>query len=125
MLLQKRLQLTLAILKPDLTQRPYAIEHVRSLLLNEGFIAIQSQIVQLPKSKVELFYEEHKERFFYNRLVTYMSSATSHIHILARQDDAIHRWRALLGPTKVTALSRHNTPGIPRVRYVNLWSDKK
>ena len=39
-------------------------------------------------------------KFFYNRLVTFMTSGEIGVHILARHD-AITRWRQLMGPTKV------------------------
>lgn len=97
----RRLQLTLAILKPDLAQRPYSVEHVRSMLIQNNFIAIRSKEEHLSPSKAQDFYREHEGKFFYNRLVTFMSSGHSHIHILARLDDAISTWRTLMGPTKV------------------------
>ena len=50
--------------------------------------------------RAEQFYSEHKEKFFYNRLVTFMSSGPCQPLILARQD-AISGWRELMGPTKV------------------------
>lgn len=96
-----RLQLTLAILKPDLAIRPYSVEHVRNIILKNGFLSIDSQQVQLSRSKVQEFYKEHEKKFFYNRLVTYMSSGMSHIYILGHKEEAILNWRALMGPTKV------------------------
>ena len=50
-------------------------------------------------SRAEEFYSEHREKFFYNRLVTFMSSGPCQPLILASQD-AISRWRELMGPTK-------------------------
>lgn len=47
-----------------------------------------------------LFYEEHKEKFFYNRLLTFMCSGPSDIYILT-DHNAIAKWRQLMGPTKV------------------------
>ena len=47
-----------------------------------------------------MFYGEHQGKFFYNRLVTYMSSGTCQPLILYRPD-AIQHWRQLMGPTKV------------------------
>lgn len=97
----RRLHLTLAILKPDLVLRPYSIEHVRDLLLKNNFIAIKSKQEHLSRAKVEDFYREHESKFFFNRLVTYMSSGPCHVHILGRQNEAIKTWRDLMGPTKV------------------------
>ena len=50
--------------------------------------------------EAEQFYSDHKEKFFYNRLLTFMSSGPSDVHILAEYN-AIFKWRQLLGPTKV------------------------
>lgn len=41
----------------------------------------------------------HAEKFFYDRLVSYMCSGPISPMILAHPD-AIQRWRALMGPTK-------------------------
>ncbi|XP_034934330.1 nucleoside diphosphate kinase 6 isoform X2 [Chelonus insularis] len=51
-------------------------------------------------AEASLFYEDHRKKFFYNRLVTFMCSGPSDIHILAR-DNVISKWRELMGPTKV------------------------
>lgn len=101
--------MTLAILKPDLTQRPFSVEHVRELLLKNKFIAIQTKHERLSRAKVEEFYKEHRGKFFYNRLVTFMSSGVSHIHILGREEEAIKTWRDLMGPTKVLK-TRYDQP---------------
>jgi len=106
---QRRLHLTLAIFKPDLVLRPYCIEHVRDVLLKNNFIAIKSKKEHLTRKKVEDFYREHESKFFYNRLVTYMSSGPSHVHILGRHGEAIKTWRQLMGPTKVSK-TRYENP---------------
>lgn len=96
----KPLQLTLAILKPDVVSRPHIIHQIRELILINGFYFIKSTKCYLPRSIAEEFYKEHKGRFFHNRLVTFMSSGQVSAHILAKQD-AINSWRKLMGPTKV------------------------
>ena len=97
----RKLQLTLAIFKPDLTLRPYSVEFVRDIILKNDFIFIRSKFEHLSRSKVENFYKEHEAKFFYNRLVTYMASGKSQIYILGRENEAIHKWRSIMGPTKV------------------------
>lgn len=54
----------------------------------------------ISRKEAELFYKEHRNKFFYNRLLTFMCSGPSDIHILGRHD-AIAKWRQLMGPTKV------------------------
>ena len=94
------LQLTLAILKPDLVQHPPNVEKVRQMIVDEQFLIVRSKYLSLSRSRAEDFYAEHKGKFFYNRLVTYMSSGWCQSLILARPG-AIAHWRQLMGPTKV------------------------
>ncbi|XP_064605485.1 nucleoside diphosphate kinase 6-like [Liolophura sinensis] len=96
----KRLQLTLAIFKPDITAQPHIIKEVRSMLLQHKFYFIRSKELRLSRQRAEEFYQEHKGKFFLNRLVSFMSSGPLSAHILAR-DNAVQEWRRLMGPTKV------------------------
>ncbi|XP_020291960.1 nucleoside diphosphate kinase 6-like isoform X2 [Pseudomyrmex gracilis] len=82
------LQLTLAILKPHILKCPFALQVVRS------------RRTLITREEAELFYKEHRNKFFYNRLLTFMCSEPSDIHILTAHD-AILKWRQLMGPTKV------------------------
>ncbi|XP_026476267.1 nucleoside diphosphate kinase 6 [Ctenocephalides felis] len=96
----QKLQLTLAIIKPYILKQPFILEHVRNIILENDFKIILSKRVVLSQQMAENFYREHKEKFFYNRLVTFMTSGASDVYILARHD-AIEYWRKLMGPTKV------------------------
>ena len=62
----------------------------------------------ITSEEADIFYEEHKDKFFYNRLKTFMCSGPSDIHILT-SEDAIIKWRKLLGPTKVLQ-TQYTTP---------------
>ena len=95
------LQVTLALLKPDITPMPYSVNRIQDMILEHDFLVVRSKIYpRLPRSRVEDFYGEHRGKFFFNRLVTFMSSGSVHAYVLARED-AIQHWRALMGPTKV------------------------
>lgn len=109
------LQLTLAILKPDVVSRPHIIHQIKDLILDNGFYFVKSTRCYLPRSIAEEFYKEHKGRFFHNRLVTFMSSGHVSAHILAKQD-AINSWRKLMGPTKVLK-TVHEEPHSIRGRF--------
>lgn len=113
-----KLQLTLAILKPHLVANPLAVKDIRNLILNNNFKIIKWRRHNLTLEDAEKFYSEHKTKFFYNRLVTFMTrlvhlwnryikidkfiyfSGASEMYILAREN-AISEWRKLMGPTKV------------------------
>lgn len=94
------LELTLAILKPHIIKHPPALSSIRNLILTSNFKIVRSKRRALTKDDAEHFYSEHKQKFFYNRLVTFMTSGQSDLYILAK-DNAIKEWRKLMGPTKV------------------------
>merc|ERR1712038_255882 len=95
-----RLQLTLALIKPDLTAQPHLVTAVRNIILANNFYMVRSQQMRLTRADAERFYAEHDGKFFYNRLVSYMSSGPLWAHILGHPC-AISHWRQLTGPTKV------------------------
>ncbi|KAL1494429.1 hypothetical protein ABEB36_010028 [Hypothenemus hampei] len=94
------LQLTLAIIKPHIIKNPISLEAIRKIIISSNFKIVRSKRKRILLDEAELFYEEHKHKFFYNRLVTFMTSGESDLHILAKEN-AIKDWRALMGPTKV------------------------
>ncbi|KAK3608595.1 hypothetical protein CHS0354_042587 [Potamilus streckersoni] len=96
----KPLQLTLAILKPDIVAQPHIVRQIKNVILRHGFYFVRSKLLTLTRAKAEEFYKEHDGKFFHNRLVSFMSSGPISVHILAREN-AIAEWRKLMGPTKV------------------------
>ncbi|XP_053318882.1 nucleoside diphosphate kinase 6 isoform X2 [Spea bombifrons] len=96
----RSLQLTLAVIKPDAVAHPVISEAVHQRILNNNFIIVRSKELQWRAADSQKFYCEHKGRFFYQRLVEFMSSGPMRAYILAHED-AIQLWRNLMGPTKV------------------------
>ncbi|TGZ59141.1 hypothetical protein CRM22_009239 [Opisthorchis felineus] len=93
-------QLTLAILKPDV-QRIAAHRQYVEQRMREADLSILCQgVFRMSRSQAESFYGDHKGKFYYDRLVNYMVCGPIGVYVL-RGIDAIPRWRALLGPTKV------------------------
>ncbi|XP_018590595.1 nucleoside diphosphate kinase 6 [Scleropages formosus] len=109
------LQLTLAIIKPDAVAHPLILEALHEKILENNFIIIRSKELQWQKQDSERFYAEHSGRFFYQRLVEYMSSGPMRAYILAREN-AISQWRELMGPTKVFR-ARYTSPTTIRALY--------
>ncbi len=95
----RNLELTLAIIKPDVVAHPRRCQEIKQVILENKFYFVRSQEKRLLRSEAERFYAIHKGRFFFNRLVGFMSSGPLSVHILARHD-AIAHWRHLMGPTK-------------------------
>ena len=63
----RKLQLTLAILKPDIVAQPHAAEDIRNIILRNNFLFVKSDKVHLTRERIGHFYAEHEGRFFYNR----------------------------------------------------------
>lgn len=108
-------QYTFAILKPDVACNSITREAILSIIRSQGF-----QIVQIKKTRMTMdlameFYAEHKDKFFYNRLITFMSSSSIYALILAK-NDAICSWRSLIGKANVYR-TIYSDPDCLRSRY--------
>lgn len=67
-----RLELTLAIIKPHAVKNPIAVSYIRNILKNR-FVVVKTKRVALDSKTAGDFYKEHIGKFFYNRLVTFMT----------------------------------------------------
>lgn len=108
----QRLELTLAIIKPHICKDPSCLQEIRSIIFENGFLFLKSSQIHLTRMQAESFYEEHKGKFFFERLVALMNSGELAIHVLARVN-AIQEWRQLMGSTKVFK-TRLEQPGTIR-----------
>ncbi|XP_008396119.1 nucleoside diphosphate kinase 6 [Poecilia reticulata] len=113
--LSKALQLTLAVIKPDAIAHPVIAEAIHQTILDNNFAIVRCKDLVWKRQDSERFYVEHSERFFYQRLVEFMSSGPMRAYILARED-AIRHWRDLMGPTKVFQ-ARYTSPACIRARF--------
>lgn len=94
------MELTLAILKPHVLPNLFAHQTIKQRILDNGFKIVQSKTFRVDESLAGDFYAEHRQKFFYGRLVSFMSSGPVEVLILAKKN-AIAEWREMLGPTKV------------------------
>ncbi|RVE55983.1 hypothetical protein OJAV_G00231670 [Oryzias javanicus] len=113
--LSKVLQLTLAVIKPDAVAHPLMMEALHQKILDNDFIIVRCKDLVWERKDSEKFYAEHSGRFFYQRLVEFMSSGQMRAYILARED-AIRHWRGLMGPTKVFR-ARYTDPTSIRAQF--------
>ncbi|XP_061397881.1 nucleoside diphosphate kinase 6-like [Musca vetustissima] len=93
------MEITLALIKPHVVRNTVALRHLLELI-KDNFQVLESKEVHITKHLSEKFYAEHKGKFFYNRLTTFMGSGPSYALIL-QSADSISKWRSLMGPTKV------------------------
>jgi len=66
-------QLTLALLKPDLTANSIKTTKVFSHIRQNEFNIVAQKKLLWSKSDAEAFYGEHREKFFFERLCGYMT----------------------------------------------------
>ena len=88
---------TLAIIKPDAVQRHLAGRIIQRIE-DAGFEIRAMRRLHLSKPQAEGFYAVHRERPFFSSLAEFMSSGPAIVMVLEAQD-AIKRWRTLMGAT--------------------------
>jgi len=92
----KILEETLIVVKPDAVQRGL-VGKIIARFEEAGFVIREICIVERSRNFWELFYEEHKNKGFFNNLVEYMLSGEAIAIVFSRQD-AILKARELIGP---------------------------
>jgi len=88
---------TFFIVKPD-AMRARVLGKVLSMIEAAGFTIVAGRIRQLSVDEARRFYAVHRERPFFNDLVTFMTSGPVFVGVL-EAENAITRWRDLMGPT--------------------------
>lgn len=88
---------TFTMIKPDAVQENH-IGGILHMIEEGGFRIVSLKKVRLTPERAGKFYEVHKERPFYQDLVTYMSSGPIVAAILEK-DNAVADFRTLIGAT--------------------------
>ena len=93
-------QTTFAIVKPDAVARNLCGE-ILAAMEAAGLRIVGLKRLRLSKLQAAEFYAVHRERPFFDSLTDYMSSGPV-VCAALRGEDAIARWRALMGATDPT-----------------------
>ena len=88
---------TLSIIKPDGVQKNL-IGEIYSRFEKAGLEIVAAQMMHLSREQAEGFYAVHKERPFYNDLVSYMTSGPVVVQVL-QGESAIDKNREIMGAT--------------------------
>lgn len=88
---------TFSIIKPDATRRNLT-GGVTKLLEEAGLRVVASKRIQLSQEQAEGFYAVHKERPFFNDLVSFMISGPVVVQVL-EGEDAVKTNRDVMGAT--------------------------
>jgi nucleoside-diphosphate kinase len=88
---------TLAIIKPDATERDL-IGQILAVLEDAEFRVRAMRMLRLTEAQAREFYAVHRERPFYTELVEFMTSGPV-VPILLERDQAVARLREVIGAT--------------------------
>jgi nucleoside-diphosphate kinase len=88
---------TLGIIKPDAVEQR-KIGAILSMIEESGLDIIALRMMALSRPQAEAFYAVHRERPFFGELVEFMSRGPV-VALVLEGDDAIQRWRKLMGAT--------------------------
>lgn len=88
---------TFSIIKPDATRRNLTGK-VTAMLEDAGLRVVASKRIHMTKAQAEGFYAVHKERPFFNDLVSFMISGPVVVQVL-EGENAVARNREVMGAT--------------------------
>lgn len=88
---------TFTMIKPDAMKKGYA-GAILDKIIGAGFRIVALKLTRLSPAKASEFYVIHKERPFYQELVTYMSSGPI-IAAILEKENAVQEFRKLIGAT--------------------------
>ena len=91
------IEVTLSIIKPDAVKKN-VVGEIYSRFEKAGLKIVQAQMISLTQEEAEGFYEVHKDRPFFNDLVSFMISGPVMIQVL-EGDNAVYLNRELMGAT--------------------------
>ena len=88
---------TLSIIKPDATSRNITGQ-VNSIIEKSGLKIIGQKRIKLTKETAGKFYEVHKERAFFQDLISFMVSGPVIVQVL-QGENAVSLYRKVMGAT--------------------------
>ena len=91
------MQATLAIIKPDATRRNIVGQIIRRAE-DQDLAVAGIQLLRLTKRQAEGFYHVHRSKPFFDDLTSFMSEGPI-VVIVLRGQNAIQRWRNIMGAT--------------------------
>jgi nucleoside-diphosphate kinase len=88
---------TFSIIKPDAVAKN-VIGQIYSRFEQNGLNIVAAKMLHLTKEQAEGFYAEHKERGFFNDLVSFMTSGPVMVQVL-EGENAVLKHREIMGAT--------------------------
>ncbi len=90
-------QVTLGIVKPDAVGKNY-LGSIIQMLEKGGLTVVGLKMIHMSRPQAEGFYYVHRDKPFFGSLTDFMSEGPS-VVIALRGENAIVRWREIMGAT--------------------------
>ena len=103
------MQRTFAIIKPDAVAAGHQ-GGIIAAIQESGLRLVAVKALRLTTAQAEGFYAVHRERPFFRSLVTFMTEGPV-VAMVLEGEDAIARWRNLMGPTNATVAPKDTLRG--------------
>lgn len=103
------MQRTFAIIKPDAVAAGHQ-GGIIAAIQESGLRLVAVKALRLTTAQAEGFYAVHRERPFFRSLVTFMTEGPV-VAMVLEGEDAIVRWRNLMGPTNATVAPKDTLRG--------------
>ncbi|WP_185882549.1 nucleoside-diphosphate kinase [Blattabacterium cuenoti] len=87
--------ITFAVIKPDAVKNGYTTS-ILFKIEKSGFKIIAMKMMQISQKIANKFYHEHQNSFYFNSLITFMSSGPI-IPIMLKKNNAVKDFRILMG----------------------------
>ena len=97
---------TFIIIKPDAVRNQHT-GNIINRIEKEGFRILALRLIRLSQKQAKDFYAVHKDRSFYQDLISFMISGPVVVAVL-ESENAVNKWRELIGATDPTE-AKENT----------------
>lgn len=119
---------TLAIIKPDAVKRGLMGDIIHRIEKSPNMEIVDIFMVHFTKEEAGGFYDVHEGKYFFDRLINFMSSGPS-VVLLLEGENVIRHWREMMGPTNCgtarsgTLRGDYGVPGAPMHENIVHGSD--
>jgi nucleoside-diphosphate kinase len=104
------MQRTFALVKPDAFAAGHAGK-IMAKILESGLTVVAAKTLHLSERQARGFYHVHAERPFFGALVSFMTEGPI-LAMVLEGENAITRWRDLMGPTDATKAPKDTIRGM-------------
>jgi len=105
---------TIALIRPGVLEE--FGEEIVDAIRNAGFVIADRRAITLTREQAEGFYSKHKGEAYFEPLINIMTGGICHAFLLCTEN-AVSRWRDLLGPVIIDEETKEKSPDSFRVKF--------